>query len=144
MVTAIPLLCFGAAAIRVPLVVLGLLQYLAPVIQFALGVLLFHEDMPPGRWIGFGLVWVALVDLHRRGDQPPAPAAAAGDRGLRLLAERAPSGSADGRSERAARLRNEVATGVPKPGRAAQAERLATMSAKDSSAVADRAGLEDA
>jgi chloramphenicol-sensitive protein RarD len=60
-VTAIPLLCFGAAAIRVPLVVLGLLQYLAPVIQFALGVLVFREDMPPGRWIGFGLVWVALV-----------------------------------------------------------------------------------
>ena len=60
-VTAIPLLCFGAAAIRVPLVVLGLLQYLAPVIQFALGVLLFREDMPPGRWIGFGLVWVALA-----------------------------------------------------------------------------------
>ena len=47
-VTAIPLLCFGAAAIRVPLVVLGLLQYLAPVIQFALGVLWFHEAMPPG------------------------------------------------------------------------------------------------
>ena len=60
-VTAIPLLCFGAAAIRVPLVVLGLLQYLAPVIQFALGVLVFQEDMPSGRWIGFGLVWVALV-----------------------------------------------------------------------------------
>jgi chloramphenicol-sensitive protein RarD len=60
-VTAIPLICFGAAANRVPLVVLGLLQYLAPVIQFALGVLVFREDMPPGRWIGFGLVWVALV-----------------------------------------------------------------------------------
>jgi chloramphenicol-sensitive protein RarD len=52
---------FGAAAIRVPLVALGLLQYLAPIIQFALGVLLFHEDMPAGRWLGFGLVWVALV-----------------------------------------------------------------------------------
>ena len=80
MVTAIPLLCFGAAAIRVPLVVLGLLQYLAPVIQFALGVLLFREDMPPGRWIGFGLVWVALAIFtveainHRR-------------RQLRLVAE---------------------------------------------------------
>lgn len=60
-VTAIPLMLFGAAAIRVPLVTLGLLQYLAPIIQFALGVLLFHEDMPVGRWIGFGLVWVALV-----------------------------------------------------------------------------------
>jgi chloramphenicol-sensitive protein RarD len=60
-VTAIPLICFGAAANRVPLVVLGLLQYLAPVIQFALGVLVFREDMTAGRWIGFGLVWVALV-----------------------------------------------------------------------------------
>lgn len=60
-VTAIPLILFGAAAIRVPLVALGLLQYLAPIIQFALGVLLFREDMPVGRWIGFALVWVALV-----------------------------------------------------------------------------------
>ncbi len=62
-VTAIPLLLFGAAAIRVPLVVLGLLQYLAPIIQFALGVLFFHEAMPTGRWIGFGLVWIALAML---------------------------------------------------------------------------------
>jgi chloramphenicol-sensitive protein RarD len=60
-VTAIPLLLFGAAAIRVSMVSLGLLQYLAPIIQFALGVFLFHEDMPPGRWVGFGLVWVALA-----------------------------------------------------------------------------------
>ncbi len=60
-VTAVPLICFGAAANRVPLVVLGLLQYLAPVIQFALGVLLFREDMTAGRWMGFGLVWIALV-----------------------------------------------------------------------------------
>jgi len=60
-VTAVPLLCFGAAAIRVPMVTLGLLQYLAPIFQFALGVLWFHEAMPPGRWVGFGLVWVALV-----------------------------------------------------------------------------------
>ncbi len=44
-----------------PLVTLGLLQYLAPILQFALGVLYFHESMPAGRWIGFGLVWVALV-----------------------------------------------------------------------------------
>ena len=60
-VTAIPLICFGGAAIRVPMVTLGLLQYLAPIFQFALGVLWFHEDMPAGRWIGFGLVWAALV-----------------------------------------------------------------------------------
>ncbi len=60
-VTAIPLICFGGAAIRIPMVTLGLLQYLAPIFQFALGVLWFHEDMPAGRWIGFGLVWVALA-----------------------------------------------------------------------------------
>ncbi len=60
-VTAVPLVCFGGAAIRVPLVTLGLLQYLTPTLQFALGVLYFHEDMPAGRWVGFGLVWVALV-----------------------------------------------------------------------------------
>ena len=61
LVTAVPLICFGGAAIRVPLVTLGLLQYLAPILQFALGVLWFHEDMPAGRWIGFVLVWVALA-----------------------------------------------------------------------------------
>jgi chloramphenicol-sensitive protein RarD len=60
-VTAIPLICFGAAAIRVSMVSLGLLQYLAPVIQFLLGVFWFHEDMPAGRWVGFVLVWIALV-----------------------------------------------------------------------------------
>jgi chloramphenicol-sensitive protein RarD len=60
-ITAVPLICFGGAAIRVPMVTLGLLQYLAPILQFALGIFYFHEDMPAGRWIGFGLVWVALV-----------------------------------------------------------------------------------
>ena len=50
--TAVPLVCFGAAAIRVPLSTLGLLQYLAPVFQFLLGVLYFHEAMPPERWAG--------------------------------------------------------------------------------------------
>ena len=43
------------------MVTLGLLQYLAPILQFALGVLYFHEDMPAGRWVGFVLVWVALA-----------------------------------------------------------------------------------
>ena len=60
-VTAVPLILFGGAAVRVPLVTLGLLQYLAPILQFALGILHFHEDMSTGRWIGFGIVWVALV-----------------------------------------------------------------------------------
>ncbi|MEV0847717.1 EamA family transporter RarD [Streptomyces sp. NPDC049954] len=63
LVTAVPLVLFGAAAIRVPLSVLGLLQYLAPVFQFALGILYFHEEMPAERWAGFGLVWVALALL---------------------------------------------------------------------------------
>ncbi|MEU3841697.1 EamA family transporter RarD [Streptomyces sp. NPDC028635] len=62
-VTAIPLVCFGAAAIRVPLSTLGLLQYLAPVFQFLCGVLYFHEAMPPERWAGFALVWLALILL---------------------------------------------------------------------------------
>lgn len=60
-ITAIPLMLFGAAAIRVSMVSLGLLQYLAPTIQFALGILVFEEAMPASRWIGFGLVWVALA-----------------------------------------------------------------------------------
>ncbi|MFD5542780.1 EamA family transporter RarD [Streptomyces sp. NPDC127079] len=59
-VTAVPLVCFGAAAIRVPLSTLGLLQYLAPVFQFLCGILYFHEAMPAERWAGFALVWLAL------------------------------------------------------------------------------------
>jgi len=62
-VTAIPLLAFGAAANRVPLSLLGLLQYLAPVLQLAVGVLLFGEHMPAVRWFGFTLVWLALAVL---------------------------------------------------------------------------------
>ena len=60
-ITAVPLMLFGAAAIRVSMVSLGLLQYLAPTIQFALGLLVFHEAMPASRWIGFGMVWLALA-----------------------------------------------------------------------------------
>jgi chloramphenicol-sensitive protein RarD len=60
-VTAAPLICFGAAATRLSMVTLGLLQYLAPVLQFLVGVVILGEDMPVGRWVGFGLVWVALV-----------------------------------------------------------------------------------
>ena len=60
-VTAVPLICFGAAATRVPMTTLGLLQYLAPVLQFALGVFVLDEAMPASRWVGFVLVWIALV-----------------------------------------------------------------------------------
>ncbi|KAA2264946.1 EamA family transporter RarD [Solihabitans fulvus] len=69
-VTAIPLLLFGASARLVPLVTLGMLQYLAPILQFAWGVFVKHEPMPTSRWLGFGLVWLALlvftVDAARR------------------------------------------------------------------------------
>jgi len=60
-VTALPLVCFGAAATRLPLVTLGLLQYLAPAMHFLLGVLVFQEHMSGGRWVGFALVWIALT-----------------------------------------------------------------------------------
>ncbi len=60
-VTAVPLLFFGVAAIRVPLTTLGLLQYLAPMIQFVLGVTVLGEQMSPMRWAGFVLVWIALA-----------------------------------------------------------------------------------
>jgi chloramphenicol-sensitive protein RarD len=59
--TAVPLLLFAAAANRVPLVGIGILQYVAPILQLACGVLLFHEPMPAARLAGFGLVWIALI-----------------------------------------------------------------------------------
>lgn len=62
-VTATPLLFFAAGARRVPLTVIGLLQFVAPILQFITGVWILGEPMPPERWIGFGLVWVALVVL---------------------------------------------------------------------------------
>ncbi|MFD6447131.1 EamA family transporter RarD [Promicromonospora sp. NPDC060204] len=62
-VTALPLLLFGAAARRLPLSVVGMLQYLAPVLQFLVGLLVFGEHMPPARWAGFALVWLALILL---------------------------------------------------------------------------------
>lgn len=60
-VTAIPLLLFGAAATRLSLTTIGLLQYLGPVIQFITGLTIFDESMSSARWIGFVLVWLALV-----------------------------------------------------------------------------------
>lgn len=62
-VTAVPLMMFAAAARRVPMFVLGITQYLAPLMIFILGVAVFGEQMPPARWIGFGLVWCALIVL---------------------------------------------------------------------------------
>jgi chloramphenicol-sensitive protein RarD len=78
-VTAVPLLLFAGAARRLPLTTIGLTQYLTPIIQFLIGVLLLHEAMPPARFVGFVLVWIALVVLaidgfrqSRRGVVRPA------------------------------------------------------------------------
>lgn len=62
-VTAVPLVLFGVAARRIPLSMLGLLQYLTPVLQLLCGVLAFNESVPPVRWVGFVIVWTALALL---------------------------------------------------------------------------------
>jgi chloramphenicol-sensitive protein RarD len=62
-VTAVPLLFFASGARRASLTVMGLLQFAAPILQFIIGVWVLHEPMSLERWIGFGLVWVALVVL---------------------------------------------------------------------------------
>ena len=59
--TAVPLLLFAAAARRIPLSTVGLLQYVTPLMQLALGVFVFHEPMPPARLAGFAVVWAALA-----------------------------------------------------------------------------------
>jgi chloramphenicol-sensitive protein RarD len=58
--TAVPLILFGSAAVRLPLSTIGLLQYMAPAFMFVLGLTVFHEPMPPERLAGFLLVWAAL------------------------------------------------------------------------------------
>jgi len=62
-VTAGPLLLFAASARRVPLVTVGLLQFVTPVMQLLCGVVLLGESMSPQRWAGFGIVWLALIVL---------------------------------------------------------------------------------
>jgi chloramphenicol-sensitive protein RarD len=59
--TVLPLLLFAAGARRIPMTTLGVLQYIGPTIQFALGVWLFHEPFAGPRLVGFGLIWLALV-----------------------------------------------------------------------------------
>jgi len=82
-VTAVPLLLFAAAARRLPLTYLGLTQYFAPLLQFVIGVFVLQEDMPLARWLGFGLVWVALVlltwDMFRAGRSGRANLVVAGE-----------------------------------------------------------------
>lgn len=79
--TAVPLLLFAAGTRRIDLSLVGLLQFIAPVMQFLVGWALLGEPMPLERWAGFVLVWIAIVvfvvDLllqRRRGRrQRPAP-----------------------------------------------------------------------
>jgi chloramphenicol-sensitive protein RarD len=69
--TALPLLLFAGAAQRLPMVTLGLLFYLTPAMQLTWGVVVGHEPMPAARWLGFALIWLALLvftlDAVRRG-----------------------------------------------------------------------------
>jgi chloramphenicol-sensitive protein RarD len=60
-VTAVPLLLFAAAASRIPLSTMGLLQYVTPTLQFVIGLWVVHETMSAGRWVGFVMVWLALA-----------------------------------------------------------------------------------
>lgn len=61
LVTVLPLLAFSAAATRIPLSALGLLQYIGPTLQFGIGVFVYDEPMPPARLAGFVLVWTSLA-----------------------------------------------------------------------------------
>jgi chloramphenicol-sensitive protein RarD len=62
-VTAIPLLLFNGSTNRLPFTTIGLLQYITPTLQFSIGVWILNEDMPTARWIGFLIIWAALVAL---------------------------------------------------------------------------------
>ena len=75
-VTAIPLMLFGAAAVRIPLSTIGILQYLGPIIQFGIGVGIRGEPMPPARLAGFALVWVAIIAFMGDALRAPRPLAA--------------------------------------------------------------------
>ncbi len=66
-VTAIPLLLFAAATQRIPLTLVGILQYIAPTLQFLLGVLVYHEPFAHDQLIGYGLVWTALLIFAAEG-----------------------------------------------------------------------------
>jgi len=78
--TALPLLLFADAANRMPLTALGILQYTTPVLQLVVGLLIFHEPLPPAQLAGFALVWLAIViftwdALRRAGRTRPEPSA---------------------------------------------------------------------
>ena len=61
LITAVPLLLFAHAALRLPLTVIGPMQYIVPVVNFLLGWIVYNEDMQPERFVGFVLVWIGLA-----------------------------------------------------------------------------------
>lgn len=75
--TAGPLLLFAAATRRIPLVTIGMIQFMTPILQFLTGVFIYGEEMSPGRWVGFVCVWLALIvlsmDAIRKARQRPTP-----------------------------------------------------------------------
>ena len=83
--TSVPLILFAAAARRLPLIYIGLVQYISPILQLIVGVVILHEAMPPERWAGFAMVWLALILLtvdmfaharRQRGVALPVPSGA--------------------------------------------------------------------
>ncbi len=82
-VTLAPLLLFAGATNRLPLSLIGLLQFLTPILQLLCGVLVNHETAPGSEWVGFGIVWVALTVLSWDGlRQAGAAKAAAAEAGV--------------------------------------------------------------
>jgi chloramphenicol-sensitive protein RarD len=85
--TALPLISFADAANRVPLTTLGVLQYIAPIMQLGFGVLVFHEPMPPARLAAFALVWLALAVFTWDGLRARSLARAQGLRSTRMMTQ---------------------------------------------------------
>ena len=142
-VTAAPLLLYGAAARRLPLTTLGTLLYITPTLQFLWGLLVVGEPMPPARWIGFGMIWVALViftvDLVRTARPVPAVSRCGRRRSVVRVARAAVAGQAGSAASSARALAacsasTSRARAKPAPV-AQQVQRLG-----DLGVVADRAG----
>lgn len=81
--TAVPLMLFASGTKRIPLTWIGMMQYSTPLSSLVLGIFVFHEEMSPVRWIGFGIIWCALALLSadvfratRAGRSPSAEAEA--------------------------------------------------------------------
>jgi chloramphenicol-sensitive protein RarD len=100
-VMMVPMLLFSAAATKIPLSVTGMLQYIEPIVQFLVGLLVFRESMPLSRWLAFALLWAALAVLTAEGVR-----ARGRDRGAR----RAPARSARSSRTAASDVRGQEGT----------------------------------